>query len=57
MDTYRFEFTKQALFINESLNRLATAQGRWYEEYLACFKQEERWLETNAYHWVCRQAK
>ena len=43
MGTYIFEFRKQALFINESLNGLAAAQGRWYGEYLACFMQEERW--------------
>ena len=43
MGTYRFECTNQALFINESLNGLAAAQGRWYGEYLACFMQEERW--------------
>ena len=43
LGTYVFEFTNQAVFINESLNGLAAAQGRSYGEYLACFMQEERW--------------
>ena len=40
--TYTFGFTKQALFINGSLNGLTPAQGRWNGEYWACFKREER---------------
>ncbi|KAI7871679.1 hypothetical protein K492DRAFT_200954 [Lichtheimia hyalospora FSU 10163] len=43
MLSQRPRFTKQARFINESLNGLAAAQGRWYGEYLACSQQLERW--------------